>query len=198
MVYHEGILVSSNEVVNAAAIGADIETQKIRCRVYRPSDTARNLEPREKFTFSLTDDPSLFFKGALTGRDEPDNAELSEEELSRQDAFFYPDRATKVYFCRVESTSEKKITDRYGETRLKRVEGKVLFEEQKNKGQHLDRKNPLLDAMVHASRLPVADERQRKDLQKKVRSVLNSFEPDSKTDQAKIKNKIIGFIEEWS
>ncbi|GEM_PF-1675762 len=194
MVYHEGILVTSNEVVNAAAIGADIEASKIRCMIYRPSDTARNLESEKRFTYCLTDDPLLFFKGALTGNDEPKSPELSEEELCLQDDFFYPKKATKVYFCTVDSTFEKYIFDEYGEARLKGVEGTIICENKIREAQPLDREDPLVDAMVHATRLSIADEEKKESLQGKIREIL-AAEESTKNHRKDVKDKIIEFVE---
>ncbi len=196
MVYHEGILVSSNEVINSAAIGAEITRSRIRCNIYKPSDTARNLEIGSEFTYSLTDDICLFFRSALTGRNKPDQAELTEEELHSQKGFFYPKRAASVYFCRVEDLTVKEIRDEYGEAEIKKIEGNILWKEEMREAEPLDRDDALIDAMVHASRLSIADEKQREGLREKIKTILRST-GDECDDERDMINKINEYIEKW-
>ncbi len=187
MTYREGILVSENTVVNAAAIGAEIDHPVIEFEVYIPSDTARNLDKGVRFTYSLTKDPSLFFKAALTGHDDPRSAELDKSQLITEGDFIYPKEVTKVYFCEVEEVSKKTIQDEYGTSELKEIKGNIS-EKMGGKKDLLDRENSLIDAMVYASRMYVADERQKKQIYKKVKSVL-------KDTESPLKKKIIGFVE---
>ncbi|MFP4608180.1 MAG: DUF447 domain-containing protein [Candidatus Natronoplasma sp.] len=198
MVYHEGILVSTDEKINAAAVGAEIEGSKLKCRIYRPSDTAENLEVGVRFTYSLTDDLSLFFKAALTGRDEPGLSELSEDEIRRKENFFYPEEATEVFFCKVEEVWEKKIRDEYGSARLKHVVAEIQSKETLREAAPLNREESLLDAMVHASRLPIVDGEQKRTIRKKIDRGLASVNLDPESREGKIKNKIIDFVEKWS
>ncbi|MBS3816988.1 MAG: DUF447 family protein [Candidatus Thermoplasmatota archaeon] len=187
MAYYEGILTSTNHLINSAAIGAEIKEDKIVCEIYRPSDTARNLDENKRFTFSLTADPTLFFKGSLTGHNDPDYEEIGEEELKKEEDFFYPVNSTKTYFCRVKDIDEKKVRDEYGGSELKKVTAPII-EEKGEKNNYIGRKNPLVDAMVHATRIYVADERQKKKIREKVREIL-------KDNESELKKKILEFIE---
>ncbi len=188
MTHHEGILVSKDTVINAAAIGADIEDSMIEFLVYIPSDTARNLDTGARFTYSLTHDPYLFFEAALTGHDEPRTNEIGDREVIADEEFFYPEGAAKVYFCEVDEVVKKTIRDKYGSSEVKEVKGKILrtVEDKKN---FIGRDDPLVDAMVHASRISVADEPQKRQLYKKIKSILED-------DESRLKKKIIGFVEE--
>ncbi|MEF8832946.1 MAG: DUF447 domain-containing protein, partial [Candidatus Thermoplasmatota archaeon] len=150
MSYYEGILITTDDRSNAAAIGAEIKGDKIGCQVYLPSDTGRRLDEGVRFTYSLTKDPELFYKAALTGHDEPDMSELTAKDLKNEgEDFFYPSEATKIYFCEVKRT--KKITekDEYGEAKIKLIEAEVLKE--KGTKEYIGRENPFVDAMVYAS-----------------------------------------------
>lgn len=188
MTYHEGILISKNTNVNAAAIGADIEPPVIESKVYRPSDTARNLEQGVQFTFSLTEDPSLFFRAALNGHDEPQTQEIDHSDLIVEDDFIYPKDVEAVYFCEVERVSINSVRDRYGSSELKEIEGQILKTIGKEE-KGLGRGEPLIDALVHASRIYVADEKQKKQLRKKIETIL-------KDERSLLKKKIIDFVEE--
>lgn len=188
MTCYEGILVSRNSVVNAAAIGAKIEVPRIEFGVYMPSDTARNLDREVRFTYSLTKDPSLFFKAALTGHDDPKINEINKRELIVDGDFIYPKNAGKVYFCEVEETSKKTVQDKYGSSEIKEVKGKIL-EARGEEKRYLDRGDPLVDALVHASRICVADESQKRQLYSKIKSRL-------KDSESTFKEKIIDFSEE--
>lgn len=186
MNYYEGILVTNEDDSNVAAIGAKIDEDSMDSKIYMPSDTARRLEEGVKFTFSLTADPELFYRAALTGHDDPETSELSKDSLEREESFLYPKEATKTYFCRVESTKVITEKDEYGEARIKLVEGKVL--EERGKGDHTGREDPLIDAMVHASRMYVADQDQRKAIREKVENILEN-------DGSEVKRKVLDFVE---
>ncbi len=187
MTYYEGLLLSEDDRINLAAIGAEIEDSKLGCQIYRPSDTARNLKKGFRFTYCLTDDPSLFFKGALTGHDDPDYSEIDEDRLKEEEGLSYPKKATRVYFCDVERTTEIKEEDEYGEARIKLVEAKIL--EKKMQGEYIGRENPLIEAMVPASRMYVAEGEQKSTLERKVKTSL----PESDSD---LKDRILDFVEE--
>ncbi len=120
--------------------------------LYFPSDTARRLDEGIPFTFSLTNDPELFYRAALTGHDEPNMPELDLHDLEEKgERYLYPSKASKTYFCEVKRTEVIKETDQYGEAKIKLIEGKIL--EKKGEGEYIGRENPLVDAMVHASRI---------------------------------------------
>ncbi len=187
MSYYEGILITTNHRPNAAAIGAEINGDRIGSQIYLPSDTARRLDEGVRFTYSLTTDPELFYKAALTGHNEPDITELSIDNLKDEgQEFLYPLNANKIYFCQVERTKMITEEDKYGKAEIKLVESKVLKE--KGTEEYIGRENPLVDAMVHASRMFVANEKQKKCISKRVRSILDDNESD-------LKRKILDFIE---
>lgn len=187
MSYYEGILITTDNRPNAAAIGAEIEDDKIGSHVYLPSDTGRRLNEGVRFTYSLTKDPELFYKSALTGHDEPDVPELSTENLKKQgEGFFYPSEATKIYFCEVNRTRKITEKDEYGEAKIKLIEAKVLKE--RGNEEYIGRENPFVDAMVYASRMFVADEEQKERIEKRVNSILEETESD-------LKRKILEFVE---
>ncbi len=187
MAYYEGILVTKENRPNAAAIGAEIDADKIGSQVYFPSDTARRLDEGIPFTFSLTNDPELFYRAALTGHDEPNMPELDLHDLEEKgERYLYPSKASKTYFCEVKRTEVIKETDQYGEAKIKLIEGKIL--EKKGEGEYIGRENPLVDAMVHASRIFVADGKQKENIRKKVNSILAETESD-------LKQKILDSVE---
>ncbi len=170
MTYHEGIVVSWDDFLNAAAMGGDLEGKSITLRVYRPCDTAENLSVGSRFTFSLSCSHELFYKAALTGHNRTGYSELDKDELQKSEGYFFPKHATKTYFCEVIDQEETHEKDEYGEARIKRIRGEILEERGEEKG--LSREDPLLNAMVHATRLPLADERQKRLLTKKIESLL--------------------------
>lgn len=176
MTHHEGILVTWNRSINVSACGAEIEGDEIKLRIYEPSDTASNLEIDSRFTFSLTDDPSLFYKAALTGQNSPGVQELDDEELACEDDFLHPEYASQVYLCRVEGMDEECESDSYGVVDILAVSGKVI--DKKGEGPFIEREDPLVDAMVYATRLHVADEEQRDELKQKIKDILKGEEND--------------------
>ncbi len=187
MSYYEGILVTTNHRPNAAAIGAEIEGDRIGSQIYLPSDTARRLDEDVRFTYSLTSDPRLFYKAALTGHDEPEKPELEPQNLKAEDDdFIYPSGATKTYFCEVKRTKIITEKDDYGKANIKLIEAEVI--KKKGTDEYIGRENPLVDAMVYASRMFVADEEQKEWIREKVKSVLED------TD-SKLKGKILDFVE---
>ncbi len=187
MSYYEGILVTTDHRPNAAAIGAEIEGDRIGSQVYLPSDTARRLDEEVRFTFSLTTDPGLFYKAALTGHNEPDKAELESQNLKDEgDDFIYPSKATKTYYCEVKRTKMITEKDDYGKANIKLIEAEILKE--KGVGEYIGRENLLVDAMVYASRMFVADEEQKEKIRERVKSVLEDTESD-------LKEKILDFVE---
>ncbi|MFW5945691.1 MAG: DUF447 domain-containing protein [Candidatus Natronoplasma sp.] len=186
MSYYEGILVTDGDSPNAAAIGAEIEDERFGSRIYLPSDTGRKLEEEINFTFSLTDEPVLFFKAALTGHDESDESELSTDGLVEEDGYLYPVEATKIYFCNVVRTKVVSEEDRYGEANIKLIEAEIV--EEKGNNGYIGRENPLVDAMVYASRMLVADEGQKVELKKKIEDILDESESE-------LKRKIFDFVE---
>lgn len=187
MSYYEGILVTEGYRPNAAAIGAEIDGDKIASQIYLPSDTGRRLDEEVRFTFSLTTDPDLFYKAALTGHNEPNMPELSFESLKYGDEdFLYPSKASKIYFCEVKRTEKITEMDKYGEAKIKLIEGKILDE--RGPDEYIGRENPLVDAMVYASRMFVAGEEQQERIREKVKSILEDDESD-------LKEKILDFVE---
>ncbi len=185
MVHREGILVSWNHHVNAAAVGADIEKDEISFRIYKPADTAKNLEHNSRFTYSLTDTPELFYKAALTGADSS-SGELDSEEIKEEDGFYYPVKATQTYFCKVTRITNDTVTDEYGTSDIRYIKAEILYH--KGKGSYIQRKNPLVDAMVHASRYRIAnDEAMKERIRRKVTEILK----DEKGELAdKIRKKV--------
>ncbi len=186
MTHHEGILVTWNEHINASAAGADIEGHTISLDIYRPSDAAENLTSNDRFTFSLTDDPRLFFQAALTGHNSG-KSELDDRELHHEEEFWWPKNATSVHLCSVEKREETKMSDEYGETRLLAVKGTI--EERRSQGPYIERENPLVDAMVHASRLHVAEGMQKEKLKEKIKELL-------KNEDGKVVRDIIDYVED--
>ncbi|MFO8109476.1 MAG: DUF447 family protein [Thermoplasmata archaeon] len=173
MVHREGILVSRDGWTNTAAMGADIDDDLIRFRIFRPSDTAENLKKNKQFTFSLTDDPIIFYKAALTGYNSP-QPELREEELIHRDIFYYPKKATRVFFCEVSSTREVSTRDDYGTADILEVKAVVL--DTQGDGPYIDRDDPLVDAMVHATRYAIATGERKKELEERIEGLLDDLE----------------------
>ena len=176
MTYYEGILVSSNKVLNASAAGAEVKEEELHLGIYRPSDTARNLSIGSKFTFSLTTDLELFYMASLTGHDEPETAELSEEDILEKKGYSYPKKANKTYFCEVIDFEKKRGNDDYGEFILKKITAKINYEE--GEEEYITRNNPYLDSMVYASRIPVSKKKQSKKIKKKVNELLKNKNDD--------------------
>lgn len=176
MSYYEGILVSSNKVLNASAAGAEVKEDELHLTIYRPSDTARSLNIGSKFTFSLTKDLELFYLASLTGHDEPEINELSEYTILEDNGYYHPKKATKTYFCKVLDIEEKEGKDDYGSYAIKKIIAGIDFEEGEEK--YLTRENPYLDSMVYASRIPVSNKEQRKKIKKKVNELLKNKNDD--------------------
>lgn len=176
MSYYEGILISSNKVINVSAAGAEIKEDKLLLKIYHPSDTSRNLDLGSNFTFSLTDDLELFYTASLKGHDEPSKAELTDEEIFERNGYYYPKKATKVYFCEVTDITTTEGKDEYGEYTIKRISAKINEEEGEEK--YLTRDNPYLDSMVYASRVLVSNEEQRKKIKNKVKELLRKRDTD--------------------
>ncbi len=169
MVHREGILVSTDGWVNTAAMGADVDEDLIRFRIFRPSDTAYNLKEKKEFTFSLTDDPMLFYKAALTGHNTQE-PELEEDELIDEDGLYYPKKATRVYFCRVISTEDISIKDTYGSAEILTVEARIL--RHTGEADFIGRENPLVDIMVHLTRYIISDDDKKEAIEGYVKSIL--------------------------
>ncbi len=170
MVHREGILVSWNHHVNAAAVGADIEKDKMSFRIYKPADTAKNLEHNSRFTYSLTDSPELFYKASLTGADSS-SCELDSEEIKEEDGFYYPVKATQTHFCKISKITPGVVTDEYGTSEILDLEAEILSH--KGKENYIQREDPLVDAMVHASRYQILDAPAMKDrIRRKVTETL--------------------------
>lgn len=182
---YEGILISLGEVVNAAAIGAEIRSsRRICCEIYMPSDTARNLEIGAKFTYSLADSHHLFYNAALTGRNQSGYQEIPDEQLCRMERYIYPKNAIKVFFCKVKEISKKKCKDEFGTVEIKKIEGKIKFDKKLKDGSPLGRGDPLLDTMVHLTRLDLAEGKEKKRLRKLIIKLLKS------ADESPIKEKL--------
>ncbi|MGM0404710.1 MAG: DUF447 domain-containing protein [Thermoplasmatota archaeon] len=171
---YEGILVTWNSHLNTSAAGAVIEKDTIKLNIYHPSDSIRNLQKHLEFTFSLTDDPSLFYKSALTGSNELGYQEVSKVNMENQAGFYYPRDATVIYCCKVENIDEYKTQDRYGKSVVSKVEGIVM--EKIGDGKFIQRENPLVDAMVYATRVPLVDGEQKEMLKEKIYKTLENQE----------------------
>ncbi|MGM0509678.1 MAG: DUF447 domain-containing protein [Thermoplasmatota archaeon] len=193
MTHYEGILVSWNDHVNSAAMGADIEGDRMLLNVYVPSNTYLNLKEEgrftgkpvgspdtyraepSKFTYSLTNSRELFYKSTLTGHHD-DVCELGCSDLAKKDDFYYPTSASVTYFCKVESEKKVKKKDGFGETDIFRFEARIL--EKEGDGVYIDRDDPVVDALVYASRYHLGDEEQRAKIRKKVQDILKGVEGD--------------------
>jgi len=186
MTHYEGILISSNEVINASAAGAEINQNILYLRIYHPSDTSRNLEINSRFTFSLTKNIYLFYLASLTGHNEPKTSELGKEGLLEEDGYYFPKEATLTYFCKVINIEKKEGKDRYGNYSLKRITAEV--ESKMGRKEYLTRENPYLDSMVYASRIPVAGKEQTEKIKNKVKKIL-------KNKNTKLSKKIISYVE---
>ncbi len=176
MTYLEGILVSSDGHVNTAAMGARIQGDTLHARVFIPSDTARNLGKNHRFTFSLTADPELFFKGALTGHDSPGEPELEEDEMVSTDGFYYPKKASKVHFCHITSIIKRTVRDEYGRGELLDVTASILRVQ--GDERFIGREHPLVDVMVHLSRYSMVGEEQKRVMEARVKEL--SSDPTGK------------------
>ena len=186
MTYFEGIIVSKNHKVNVSAAGAELEKGIMKMRIYRPSDTAKNLENYNKFTFSLTADPDLFYKAALRGQNDPKIQELDDEELVRNNEFLYPEKASIVYFCKIKDREEISEKDKFGEVKILEIKAEII--DKKGSGDYIQRENPLVDAMVYATRKHVADEGQIEKIIEKVKNLL-------KDEEGELASKIIAYVE---
>ncbi len=197
MTYYEGILGTSNDWPNFAAVGAEITGSKIGGRLYLPSDTGTRLVEGKSFSFSLTDNPNIFFKAALTGHNKKNQQELGDDEFIQKNGYVYPTQASKVYLCKTKKTKIVRRTDRYGEAKIKLFEGEIL-EKIIECEEYLSREDPCLDALVYATRLPLADNEQKQELIREIDKILNKIKKNSKQEDKKTKEKILDFVEEWS
>ncbi|MFW6040740.1 MAG: DUF447 domain-containing protein [Thermoplasmatota archaeon] len=168
----EGILTSWNHKINVSAAGGHIKDKNITLCIYRPSDTARNLEENDIFSFSLTNDEELFFKASLTGRNDPEYQELSSDELIEQNSFMYPKQASITFFCKIDDRTETVEEDEYGKAMILEIESTI--QKRIGMGYYIGRENPLVDAMVHASRIHLADEKQNERIKNKVKEILKN------------------------
>ncbi len=182
----EGILVTWNSHVNTSAVGADIEENQIEINIYHPSDTARNLRENHKFTFSLVNDPYMFYKASLEGIDEPGYNELGEDSMKCQDGFYYPIDASKVYFCEVSDRQNYEVEDELGTALVSKVLGSVV--KKFGEGDYIQRENPLVDSMVYATRVPLAEGEYKKKLKEKIYKNLENQE-------CELAEKLLDYIE---
>jgi len=175
MTHYEGILVSWNDHVNSAAMGAEIEGDQMHLNVYVPSNTYLNLNEAGRFTFSLTNSRELFYRSALIGHHN-DVCELGCSDLAKEDEFYYPVSASITYFCEVEEEKKIKKKDEFGETVVFRFKAKIMKKE--GGGEYIDRDDPVVDALVFASRYHLGDEEQRAKIRKKVQDILKGVDGD--------------------
>lgn len=175
MTHYEGILVSWDGHVNSAAMGAEIEEENIVVNVYIPSNTYLNLKEEGRFTYSLTGDRELFYTSALTGHHD-DVCELGCSDLAKKDDFYFPTKASRTYFCEV--LDQERITERdeFGTADIFQFKGKILRRE--GDGDHLGREDPVIDALVHASRYHLGDKEQKERIRKKVIEILRGEKGD--------------------
>ncbi|MFO7991007.1 MAG: DUF447 family protein [Thermoplasmata archaeon] len=173
MEHLEGILVSRNEHINTSAAGADIEGSNLFFRIYSPSNTFSNLTKTDRFTFSLTDDRELFYRGALIGHDN-EVQELRNEELKKDDGHPYPEGASKVFFCSIIFRQIKTVKDEYGCSDVLFVKTKVT--KSIGEGEYIQREDPHVNALVHASRYHIASPEQKKQIRSRVRKILKNEE----------------------
>ncbi len=183
---YEGILVTWNSHVNSSAVGARIKEQLIELDIYHPSDSARNLQDHPKFTFSLVDDPDLFFKAALEGQDQPGYEEISPKSIMEKAGFYYPKKASLVYLCEVFELSDYEIEDELGGATISKIKGRII--EKFGEGGYIEREEPLVDAMVYATRVPLAKEEYKKKLKEKIYNILENKE-------GKTAEKILDYLE---
>ncbi len=182
----EGILVTWNAHLNTSAAGAVIEKDTINLDIYHPSDSAMNLQGHPKFTFSLTDDPSLFYKAALTGSNKPDFQEIPEDNMERHAGFYYPKDASVIYCCKVVDHNEYKIQDQYGTSVISKIKGTVV--KKIGAGEFIQRETPSVDAMVYATRIPLTHGEQKEMLKEKIYKTLENQEDE-------VAKKILDYIE---
>ncbi len=173
MTHYEGILVSWNDHVNSAAMGAEIQGDEMLLNVYVPSNTYMNLKEERHFTYSLTDDRELFYKSTLTGHHD-DICELGCSDLIEKDGFYYPVKASVTYFCQVEGENRVKKEDEFGATEIFQFKAKIL--DKKGSGENIDREDPVVDALVYASRYHIGDEEQKIEIREKVLQILEGVE----------------------
>jgi len=183
---YEGILVTWNGHVNTSAAGALIENGSIELDIYHPSDSSRYLKENSEFTFSLVDDPALFFKAALTGVNKPGFQEISEEAMDRYFGFFYPKKASVIHLCKVKEIFEYKVEDKYGESVVSKIKGNVI--KKFGDGEFIQRENPLVDALVYATRVSLVEGEQREKLKEKIYKCLETQEDETA-------KKILNYIE---
>ena len=179
-------MVTWNSHINAAAVGAILEDKELKMKIYNPSDSARNLKLNRKFTFSLTDDPYLFYKASLTGWNTIGFQELNDHEIKTEGDFHYPSKSTVVYLSKLEDTRETIVKDVLGRSRITEVKAQII--KKIGEGEHIQREDPFVDAMVYASRVHLADEEYQKKLKEKIYTILENQE-------GPIKGKILGYVE---
>ncbi len=171
-------MISWNGHVNASAIGADIDRDELelKFRVYCPSDTERNLRVNPRFTYSLTDNPRLLFKAALTGNNQP-VCELNKGEILAKDDFHYPRDATRVYFCQLKDSLHGTVTDEYGSSEYYEHTASILHHH--GDGVSIGREDPHIDAMVYASRYNLVDgEKIKNEIRQRVKKILKGEKGD--------------------
>lgn len=183
---YEGILVTWNSHVNTSAAGADIDKDKIELEIYSPSDTARNLHATPSFTFSLVNDPTLFYKASLTGSNEPGFSELPENAVEERSGYYYPKDASVVHLCEVKEYSKHEIQDEFGKSVVFEVKGEVT--KKIGKGEFIQRENPLVEAMVHATRLSLLEGKRKEKLRGKIYKTL-----ENQNDE--LSKKILEYVE---
>ncbi|MFO7792397.1 MAG: DUF447 family protein [Candidatus Saliniplasma sp.] len=183
---YEGILVTWNSHMNTSAAGARLEEGFIELDIYHPSDSARNLRKNPRFTFSLVDDPSLFYKASLKGHDEPGYQELAEDLMENKAGFYYPQTASIVHLCEVSDLQDYELEDELGKTTVSKVNARII--EKFGEGRYIQREDPLVDSMVYATRVPLAEGKYKEKLKEKIYKILENKED-------KITEKILDLIE---
>lgn len=186
-VTYETIVTTMNSLPNAAAIGIMLVDDTIQMKVFAGTNTYSNVKRNGRFAINFVneDQLDLLTKAALTGhnskeREFPDECYLYDEGIP------HLAQIKNYLLCEIEQSSEKQIEDKIGRCNVLKIRAKIL---KCVVGEDISpiimKENPLVEALIHATRYGISKGKVKLDYRKKVKYYL-----DSAVDNKKINENI--------
>lgn len=183
---------------NAAALGVTWDGESFGLRVFKGSDTFRNLRGLRRLGINVVsmDEVHLIARSALVGWD-TDEDEFEEDDYVHNRGFPFLKEASAHIDCTVDDWTENYGQDDIGSYHVaifKAVPERARV--MKDGVMPVERSgNPIIEAMVMVTRWQVTEGRTREYLREKVEGLLDMARSDPKDSICKAVEVVEGFLE---
>ncbi len=174
-VTYETIVTTTNSLPNAAAIGISLIDDMIQMKVFAGTNTYSNVKRNRRFAvnFVSKDQLDLLIKAALTGHGSKER-EFPNEHYLYDEGIPHLIQVKNYLLCEVEQSTEKQMKDKIGRCDVLEIKARILkCIAGEDVSPIIMKENPLVEALIHATRYSISKGKVKADYKKKVKYYLD-------------------------